>query len=512
MKTIISHMFNEEYLLPFWLEHHRSLFDHGIIIDYYSTDRSVDIIHTFCPTWTILKTKNIDSDGKPLFDASLVDNEVNEIEKTIDGFKICLNTTEFFVKLNDYELEKDIIYRIPIYSIMSKNNNPKNLIDFFDVDLFKLCSDISDNNRGYRTLHSNHFMCYHTGRHYIHGGQGKEVNTNDFLILWCGFYPYNQKFIERKLQIQNNISEHDKNCGNGFQHITNLDTLNNNYHKELIQHTNELKLNLNINTTIYYSELVIDSQWGDDTILLEQDTNLLKNTNFDNVGFKVVDIQYDNKIQEFIRNEIKKLTNKDLENYHEISEENHKKVLNSMPYKKEQLENFSNYLEEYVSNILMEEVKIFNDDIWVRICRPNNICNDDFNPCHKDVYLPFYRNMVNIYVPLFGSNENSSLKIQPGSHKWNEKDTMVTKGGAYFKHTNKKYSVDAIVSSKIPLNMIRPNPKENQMMIFSPYLIHGCADNDNEITRFSLEVRFIRKQDTKQEEDFREFLKQRTWR
>jgi ectoine hydroxylase-related dioxygenase (phytanoyl-CoA dioxygenase family) len=120
--------------------------------------------------------------------------------------------------------------------------------------------------------------------------------------------------------------------------------------------------------------------------------------------------------------------------------------------------------------------------------------------------------MVNIYVPLFGSDENSSLKLQPGSHKWNEKDTMVTTGGAYFKHTNKKYSVDAIVSSKVPLDMIRPNPKENQMMIFSPYLIHGCAKNENDTTRFSLEIRFIRKEDTKQEEDFKEFLKTRTWR
>jgi hypothetical protein len=34
MITVISHIFNEEYLLPFWLEHHRTIFDHGIIIDY----------------------------------------------------------------------------------------------------------------------------------------------------------------------------------------------------------------------------------------------------------------------------------------------------------------------------------------------------------------------------------------------------------------------------------------------------------------------------------------------
>lgn len=153
--------------------------------------------------------------------------------------------------------------------------------------------------------------------------------------------------------------------------------------------------------------------------------------------------------------------------------------------------------------------------MWFRICRPREIGDNDFNPCHRDVYLDFYRNIVNIYLPVVGSNSNSSLKIQPGSHKWNENETMVTKGGAFFKHTDKKYSVDAIVASKKPLEMVHPNPEINQIMLFSPYLIHGCSDNANENeTRISLEVRFIRNDEKgqKQEEDFREFLKVRNWR
>jgi ectoine hydroxylase-related dioxygenase (phytanoyl-CoA dioxygenase family) len=122
---------------------------------------------------------------------------------------------------------------------------------------------------------------------------------------------------------------------------------------------------------------------------------------------------------------------------------------------------------------------------------------------------------VNIYLPVVGSNENSSLKMQPGSHKWNENETMVTKGGAFFRNTNKKYSVDAIVASKLPLEMIRPNPTIEQIMLFSPYLIHGCSDNNNENeTRISLEVRFIRNDANgeKQEENFNNFLKNRSWR
>ena len=30
--TLISHIFNEEYLLPFWLRHHKNMFDEIIII------------------------------------------------------------------------------------------------------------------------------------------------------------------------------------------------------------------------------------------------------------------------------------------------------------------------------------------------------------------------------------------------------------------------------------------------------------------------------------------------
>ena len=30
---LFSHIYNEEYLLPFWLNHHKNIFDHGVIID-----------------------------------------------------------------------------------------------------------------------------------------------------------------------------------------------------------------------------------------------------------------------------------------------------------------------------------------------------------------------------------------------------------------------------------------------------------------------------------------------
>jgi len=273
---------------------------------------------------------------------------------------------------------------------------------------------------------------------------------------------------------------------------------------------------------INYPELLDNGKWGEDKIILNNDINLLKNTNFDDTGYYILDINnYNSLLQRLIKSNIFRLTNKDfeLEKYHNnITEEEHKSILNSMPYKKntnQEIAEFSNYLENIVSTKLNEKVKIFNEDLWFRICRPTSIYKNDFNPCHRDIYLDFYRNIVNIYLPVVGSNKLSSLNIHSGSHKWNENETCITTGGAYFKSTNKKYSVDAIIASKQPLNMIRPNPNENQLMLFSPYLIHGCANNDNlDTTRISLEVRFIRDDETglKQEKDFNEFLKIRNWR
>ena len=57
MRTVITHFYNEEYLLPWWLNHHKKYFDHGIMIDYGSTDKSVEIIKEICPNWEIHNTK-----------------------------------------------------------------------------------------------------------------------------------------------------------------------------------------------------------------------------------------------------------------------------------------------------------------------------------------------------------------------------------------------------------------------------------------------------------------------
>jgi hypothetical protein len=541
--TCLIHIYNEEYLLPFWLNYHKDIFDKIIVIDYRSTDKSIEICKKICPSCDIITTRN------PCFGAEIVDKEIMDIESQIQGIKIVLNVTEFlFCERSIKEIFNNSnrlqAYSINIYSsYYNKFSYPTNNNELFSG----LLNDVKyHSDRGVRFIHNYRHGNYTTGRHITNNPTSI---ANGLYIIWMGFYPMNEFLLERKLQIQNNIPLIDKQRGFGSQHLytkekilsvnnekvnsgKNLKDFNLSLYNlisryiieqknNIIEYKNKITIN-ELNEYVLYPELYSENNWGENYVILDNDVNLLKNTDFDEHGYKIFDIKnYNNLLQTFIRNEIKFITNKEINllNYHnEITDEEHTKILNSMPYKKTMypdVEEFCIYLEKYISSIVGEPIKIFNDDIWFRICRPTSINDNDFNPCHRDVYLDFYKNILNIYLPVVGSNENSSLKIQAGSHKWNENDVMVTKGGAYFPSTNKKYSVDAIIASKKPIDMIRPNPSKSQMMLFTPYLIHGCADNtNNNMTRISLEIRFIRDDDSakKQEQELNNFLKIRNWR
>ena len=125
----------------------------------------------------------------------------------------------------------------------------------------------------------------------------------------------------------------------------------------------------------------------------------------------------------------------------------------------------------------------------LRVVRPER---RDFNPPHRDVWIDRLRNAVNIYVPIAGSNEKSSLPLVEGSHTWKESEIQRTLEGARVEEV--AYTVPAVTGARKALTMIRPNPSREEVLVFSPYLIHGGGANLNEdITRVSLEIRFWRK-------------------
>jgi hypothetical protein len=223
MKTILSHFYNEEYLLPWWLNHHKKYFDHGILIDYHSTDQSVEIIKSICPDWKVVTTVN------DCFDARKVDQEIMHYESEISGWKIALNTTEFLY--GDFNILKDDV-GLSQYLVQSLFfvSNPE-VEEYPDTTIPLHCSvtealDFNkpeSNIRGVRSIH-NHNVVYDTGRHWSHGST-HPYSTNDLKIFYYGFAPYNEKVLQRKLQIQNRIPQTDKSMGLGFQHVVSRDEL-----------------------------------------------------------------------------------------------------------------------------------------------------------------------------------------------------------------------------------------------------------------------------------------------
>lgn len=152
-----------------------------------------------------------------------------------------------------------------------------------------------------------------------------------------------------------------------------------------------------------------------------------------------------------------------------------------------------NFINKRVSEIVNKTVTaeakhlgVYN--YFLRIVRPMKF--QDNNPPHRDVWLDRLRNAVNIYVPICGSSQKSSLPLVEGSHLAKESDIERTIDGALLNGT--KYSVPCVISYKDESpKLTRPIVNDNEIMVFSPYLVHGGGYNFQENkTRISLEARF----------------------
>jgi hypothetical protein len=227
MKTVITHFYNEEYMLPWWLMHNREVFDHGVLIDYDSTDRSLEIIKEYCPTWQVVKSRNRQ------FDARKCDEEIIDCESTIPGWKICLNVTEYLV--GDYSLLNDEpgqVLKVPCYIMVDTQKDveithDKSLLKQKPFGILYNSSIPITIERCCRAIHNTTSLLYPTGRHFL------DPNCMQLQVLWYGYSPMNQKMLERKLQIQHRIPDSDKAQGFGGHHITDEQVQNEKYNRYL---------------------------------------------------------------------------------------------------------------------------------------------------------------------------------------------------------------------------------------------------------------------------------------
>ncbi len=216
--TVICHFYNEEYLLPFWLNNHKKIFDYGIMINYSSNDESIEIIKKIVPHWTIVNSVNKE------FDAIECDNEVKKYESTIEGFKIALNVTEFiYGNLRDIlNNKKSLNYRIKVYPMIDISENYyKDINTNIPLTHQRYHGDYDSTMRSHRFLHRHNTLSYEIGRHmcnnhYLH------LNNNEAVILWYGFSPFNNNMIERMVQKNNRYSQRDFNTKSAFINTSDI--------------------------------------------------------------------------------------------------------------------------------------------------------------------------------------------------------------------------------------------------------------------------------------------------
>lgn len=257
-------------------------------------------------------------------------------------------------------------------------------------------------------------------------------------------------------------------------------------------------------------EYTVDAELAapENRVLLLEDDDLTKACSWHKTGYGAVtawgeDLTNELKdtLQEFIAERVEEVCERKftlpLEQYHTfVSNDEHMELVGEFKQLPITARNLLplDILDEHISDVLGTRVTCYNPRIErygcsLRIVRPTS---HDNNPLHKDVWLDRLRHAVNLYIPLAGSGPKTSLSLIPGSHYWNESDMQRTQDHCAVNGLT--YTVPSVVASVHGLNMVRPPLAGNEILVFSPYLIHGGAVNiSGDITRMSLEMRFWRK-------------------
>lgn len=252
-----------------------------------------------------------------------------------------------------------------------------------------------------------------------------------------------------------------------------------------------------------------DLEFGKELLPLTDEDNLLKNNAaFNRYGFgqfRLADMKIFTALEKIITEQVEKRLslyqevseNFELSNYHNFLSraENHFKVSTwALDYEILGPSFFD--IKKQVEELLKIKLKITRiahkgvegEYVGFRILRPKQ---SDHNPFHRDAWIPYWRNTVNVWLPVCGFEKGNGLQLIPKSHLWNDSEILKTKGGAEI--DGKKYSVPAAIGTTNKFTVLKPIMKKGGGLVFSPYLIHGNGVNlKNDVTRVSLEFRFCK--------------------
>ena len=223
MRTVLTHFFNEAYLLPWWLEHHVRLFDHGVLVDHGSTDGSADICRRIAPHWRLVRSR-LDR-----FDPFLTDFELMGHEEPLPGWKIVLTVTEFLLPsrpLAEFERKLERAGRVGgaargfVLADVEPQRLPQpglplvlqkhhGLDEIAEVPAHERALPGAGAAPGRtRVYHRLPVGMYAPGRRgSFHPDLG--VSHPDLVVLHCAFAPWNEDFLRRKLQTEVRLTSGD---------------------------------------------------------------------------------------------------------------------------------------------------------------------------------------------------------------------------------------------------------------------------------------------------------------
>ena len=213
-KLLITHFYNEEFMLPYWIMHHAPLFDKVILIDHHSDDRSCQIIKELAPSsWEIRPTALAN------FDAVLTDYEVRKIEQSYpdEVWKIALTVTEFLIwpDCDAALLEASSnCFRVCSHNIIGDDSIPLRPDLLLIEQRNRFTTAGFDYSRFIHRNHNHQTQLYTAGRHSVHTPSKPAPGAMIFKYL---FSPW-PECLPRKLQIGARQSKGDIAVGAGSHH------------------------------------------------------------------------------------------------------------------------------------------------------------------------------------------------------------------------------------------------------------------------------------------------------
>lgn len=236
-------------------------------------------------------------------------------------------------------------------------------------------------------------------------------------------------------------------------------------------------------------------------------SNQVESKHFTNYGYEIINSnlleeheQFELLMTQYFSDKLKEFLKEDvildnMSNFHAVANKfnlDHHTFIKHISRKLPLMFHKTDFIQRIIGDcrqFLGANIKITDNLVWFRICRPGF---DDSNDFHRDHWFPNYNDVLNLYIPICGSYCDSAMKIIPKSYKWSEKDVVPTfsgdSGEKYIKN-GVAYSAPGIKYCKFEIMPHRPDIRLGDFMIFHPKSVHGGGDNFSDDTRISLEIR-----------------------